>query len=31
MDGDVVVARQLLTLIMGGQFSVEMSLLLEAM
>jgi hypothetical protein len=31
MDGDVVVARQLLTLIMGGQFSAEMSLLLEAM
>jgi len=31
MDGDIVVARQLLTLIMGGQFSAEMSLLLEAM
>jgi hypothetical protein len=31
MDGDIIVARQLLTLVMGGQFSAEMSLLLEAM
>ncbi len=31
MDGDIVVARQLLALVMGGQFSAEMSLLLEAM
>jgi len=31
MDGDVVVARQLLSLIMGAQFSTEMSLLLEAL
>jgi hypothetical protein len=31
MDGDIVVARQLLSLIMGGQFSAEMSLLLEAL
>jgi hypothetical protein len=31
MDGDIVVARQLLTLVMGGQFSAEMALLLEAL
>jgi len=30
MDGDIVVARQLMSLVMGGQFSAEMSLLLEA-
>jgi hypothetical protein len=30
MDGDIVVARQLLSLVMGGQFSAEMALLLEA-
>lgn len=31
MDGDIAVARQLLSLVMGGQFSREMSLLLEAL
>ena len=31
MDGDIVVARQLLSLVMGGEFSREMSLLMEAM
>ena len=31
MDGDIVVARQLLSLVMGGQFSAEMSLLLETL
>lgn len=31
MDGDIVVARQLLFLVMGGQFSAEMTLLLEAL
>lgn len=31
MDGDVVVARQLLFLVMGGQFSAEMTLLMEAL
>lgn len=31
MDGDIVVARQLLTLIMGGQFSREMALLMEGL
>jgi hypothetical protein len=31
MDGDIVVARQLVSLVMGGQFSAEMALLLEAL
>jgi hypothetical protein len=31
MDGDVVVARQLLSLVMGGEFSREMALLMEAL
>ncbi|MEM8561780.1 MAG: vWA domain-containing protein [Pseudomonadota bacterium] len=31
MDGDIVVARQLLFLVMGGQFSAEMTLLMEAL
>jgi len=31
MDGDIVVARQLLFLVMGGQFSTEMTLLMEAL
>ena len=30
MDGDIRIARQLVSLIMGGQFSAEMSLLLES-
>jgi len=31
MDGDIRIARQLVSLIMGGQFSAEMSLLLEGL
>ena len=31
MDGDIIVARQLLSLVMGGEFSREMSLLMETM
>jgi hypothetical protein len=31
MDGDIIVARQLLSLVMGGEFSREMALLMEAM
>lgn len=31
MDGDIQIARQLLNLIMGGQFSTEMGLLLEGL
>ena len=31
MDGDIIVARQLLSLVMGGEFSREMALLMEAL
>ncbi len=31
MDGDIIVARQLLSLVMGGEFSTEMALLMEAL
>ena len=31
MDGDIRITRQLVSLIMGGQFSAEMSLLLEGL
>ena len=31
MDGDIIVARQLLSLVMGGEFSREMALLMESL
>ena len=31
MDGDIIVAQQLLSLVMGGQFTREMALLMEAL
>ena len=31
MDGDIRITRQLVSLIMGGQFSAEMSLLLAGL